>query len=255
MKAVSVTAAGWEAYTQSRSEETREQLLLQYMPLVRRVAGRMVGTLPRSVRMEDMVSAGVVGLLSSVNNFDPSLGVKFETFATNRIRGAMVDALRELDWVPRSIRQKARQLERAIDELAQQQGRLPEDTEIAARLGLTFENYQRLLDEVNVTVLLSLDDTFPHSTTAFGNLADVTADMLTSSSLDAIEDNELRELIVDVLKKLPEQERLVLALYYYEELTFKEIGGILGLTESRVSQIHSKAILKLKAGVRQNMNR
>jgi RNA polymerase sigma factor FliA len=255
MKAVSTAAAGWEAYTQSRSEEMREKLLVQYMPLVRRVAGRMVGSLPRSVRMEDMVSAGVVGLLASVNNFDPSLGVKFETFATNRIRGAMVDALRELDWVPRSIRQKARQLERVIDELTQKQGRMPEDEEIAARLDLSFEDYQRLLDEVNVTVLLSLDDTFPSSGLNFGNLADVTADALASSSQETMEDNELRDLIVSALKRLPEQERLVLALYYYEELTFKEIGSILGLTESRVSQIHSKAILKLKAGVRQTMNR
>jgi RNA polymerase sigma factor FliA len=255
MKAVSTMTAGWEAYTQSRSEDMREKLLVQYMPLVRRVAGRMVGSLPRSVRMDDMVSAGVVGLLASLNNFDPSLGVKFETFATNRIRGAMVDALRELDWVPRSIRQKARQLERVIDELTQKQGRMPEDEEIAARLDLSFEDYQRLLDEVNVTVLLSLDDTFPGSGAAFGNLADVTADVLSASGEEAFEDNELRELTVSVLKKLPEQERLVLALYYYEELTFKEIGSVLGLTESRVSQIHSKAILKLKAGVRQNMNR
>ena len=130
MKAVHPITAGWEAYTQCRSPEMREKLLLQYLPLVRRVAGRMVGSLPRSIRLDDLISAGVMGLLSSLDNFDPTLGIKFETFAMNRIRGSMVDSLRELDWVPRSVRQKARLLERAIEELTQKLMRVPEDAEV-----------------------------------------------------------------------------------------------------------------------------
>lgn len=255
MKAVSPTAAGWEAYTQSRSPEIREQLLLQYIPLVRRVAARMLGSLPRSVRLDELISAGVMGLLTTLDSFNPSLGIKFETFAMNRIRGAMVDSLRELDWVPRSVRQKARQLERVIEELMQELGRMPEDHEVAARLGVSIEEYQKQLDEVHVTVLLSLDDTFPTLYGEGSSLAELTTDNGQPSSHERLEDNELRTVLVQHLRQLPDQEKLVLALYYYEELTLKEIGEILKLTESRVSQIHSKAVLKLRAGVRRTMSR
>jgi RNA polymerase sigma factor for flagellar operon FliA len=255
MKAINPAIAGWEAYTQSRSPEMREKLLLQYLPLVRRVASRMLGSLPRSVRLDDLVSAGVMGLLSSLDNFDPTLGIKFETFAMNRIRGSMVDSLRELDWVPRSVRQKARQLERTMEELTQKLGRMPEDAELSDRLGLSLDAYQTLLDEVNVTVLLSLDDAFPSQNGDGAMLSEVATDPMAQTSHERIEEQELRGLLTDNLKSLPEQEKLVLALYYYEELTFKEIGEVLKLTESRVSQIHSKAILKLRASVRQTMNR
>jgi RNA polymerase sigma factor FliA len=255
MKAINPAMAGWEAYTQSRTPEMRERLLLQYIPLVRRVASRMLGSLPRCVRLDDLISAGVVGLLSSLDNFDPTLGIKFETFAMNRIRGAMVDSLRELDWVPRSVRQKARQLERSIEELTQRLGRAPDDYEIADQLQVSLEDYHQMLDEVNVTVLLSLDDTFPTQHGEGTALSEMATDPNASNSHERLEEAELRELLVQNLKNLPEQEKLALALYYYEELTLKEIGEILKLTESRVSQIHSKAILKLRASVRQNMNR
>ncbi|MFZ5434403.1 MAG: sigma-70 family RNA polymerase sigma factor [Calditrichota bacterium] len=255
MKAVTTSSAGWEAYTQSRSPEVREQLLVQYIPLVRRVASRMVGSLPRSVRLDDLISAGVVGLLSSLDHFDPSLGIKFETFAMNRIRGSMVDSLREMDWVPRSVRQKVRQMERVVESLTQELGRPPEDAEIAERLNVSIEEYLHLLDEVNVTALLSLDDTFPSQFGDSSTLGDTVTDVEAPNNQDRLEEKELRGLLVENLKQLPDQERLVVALYYYEELTFKEIGEILRLTESRVSQIHSKAILKLRASVRQRMNR
>jgi RNA polymerase sigma factor for flagellar operon FliA len=195
-----------------------------------------------------------MGLLSSLDNFDPTLGVKFETFAMNRIRGAMVDSLRELDWVPRSVRQKARLLERAIEELTQKLMRVPEDAEIAEHLNVSLDEYLRMLDEVNVTVLLSLDDTFPTQSGEGSTLGDVTSDASVPSHQERVEEKELRELLVRNLKSLPEQEKLVLALYYYEELTFKEIGDVLRLTESRVSQIHSKAVLQLRAAVRRNAN-
>jgi len=250
VKAVNPILAGWEAYTQTRSPEMREKLLLQYLPLVRRVAGRMVGSLPRSIRLDDLISAGVMGLLSSLDNFDPTLGIKFETFAMNRIRGAMVDSLRELDWVPRSVRQKARLLERTIEELTQKLMRVPEDAEIADHLSISLDEYLRMLDEVNVTVLLSLDDTFPTPSGEGTTLGEVTTDASEPSHQERVEEKELRDLLVSNLKILPEQEKLVVALYYYEELTFKEIGEVLRLTESRVSQIHSKAVLQLRAAVR-----
>jgi RNA polymerase sigma factor for flagellar operon FliA len=255
VKAVNPIIAGWEAYTQTRSPEMREKLLVQYLPLVRRVAGRMVGSLPRSIRLDDLISAGVMGLLSSLDNFDPTLGIKFETFAMNRIRGAMVDSLRELDWVPRSVRQKARLLERAIEELTQKLMRVPEDAEIAEHLNISLDEYLRMLDEVNVTVLLSLDGTFPTQNGEGSTLGEVTSDPSEPSHQERVEEKELREMLVSNLKNLPEQEKLVLALYYYEELTFKEIGDVLRLTESRVSQIHSKAVLQLRAAVRHNMER
>jgi RNA polymerase sigma factor for flagellar operon FliA len=250
MKAINTAAQSWEAYTRARSPEIREQLLHQYLPMVRRLAMRMLGSLPRSVRLDDLVSAGMMGLLTSAENFDPTLGIKFETFAMTRIRGAMVDSLREMDWVPRSIRQKARKLEQMIDALTHKLGRLPEDAELAEALGLDVNGYRELLDEVNVAVLLSLDDTFRAYDGSESPLSETTGDIGQQGAHERIESEELREMLVTGLRNLPEQERLVVALYYYEELTLKEIGDVLGLTESRVSQIHSKAILMLRAQVR-----
>ncbi len=254
MKAVNTAAKGWEAYVLTQSPELREQLLLEYLPMVRRLASRLLGTLPRSVRLDDLVSAGVMGLLASIDNFDPSLGIKFETYAMTRIRGAMVDSLRELDWIPRSIRQKARKLERAIDALTQRLGRAPEDAELAEFLCLPMEEYRSLLNDANVAILLSLDDTLRGQDGSESPLADSTPDPNTRGQDEKLEEEEVRELLVDGLRDLPEQERLVVALYYYEELTLKEIGEVLGLTESRASQIHAKALLLLRARVRARMH-
>jgi len=245
-----VSLSPLDAYPNAGLAPTREELLAEYLPLVRRVAGRLVITLPRSVRLDDLVSAGMVGLLSSLHNFDPSLGIKFETFAVNRIRGAMMDSLRELDWVPRSVRHKARQLDRAIEELTRKHGRAPQAAEIAETLSLSLEEYCRLLHDANATILLSLDDALSSERDDSGVLSDLAADPADLSSQDRLEDREQRSIIVRCLKELPSQEKLVLALYYYEEITFKEIGEVLGLTESRVSQIHSQAVARLRAHVR-----
>ena len=249
------TRTKWECYTVSRSAKAREQLLIQYLPLVRRVAMRLISTLPRSVRLDDLTSAGVVGLLSSLENFDPGLNIKFETFAVNRIRGAMVDSLRELDWVPRSVRQKARQLERTMEELTQKIGHSPSDSESADAMQLSLDEYRKLLYETNATILVSLDDSLSSEHGDAAMLADLTADTSTPSSQDRLEERELHSIIVRSLHDLPDQEKLVLALYYYEELTLKEIGEVLDLTESRVSQIHSKAITDLRASVERRVNR
>jgi RNA polymerase sigma factor for flagellar operon FliA len=254
MKAINTAAKSWEAYVRNQSPELREQLLMEYLPMVRRMATRFLGTLPRSVRLDDLVSAGVMGLLASIDNFDPTLGIKFETYAMTRIRGAMVDSLRELDWVPRSIRAKARKLEQAVEQITNRLGRSPEDAELAEHLGLDVEEYRSLLDEVNVAVLLSLDDTLKGQDGSESSLSDSTPDVTLTAHDERLEEQEVRGLLVDGLRDMPEQERLVVALYYYEELTLKEIGEILGLTESRVSQIHSKALLVLRAKVRTRLS-
>ena len=243
-----------DLYSATGNAPSREKLLTEYLPLVRRVAGRLIITLPRSVRLEDLVSAGMVGLLSSLQNFDPSLGIKFETFAVNRIRGAMMDSLRELDWVPRSVRHKARQLDRAVEVLTQKHGRAPHAAEIAETLSLSLEEYRQLLDDANAAILLSLDDALSSERDDSGVRSDLAADLSDLSSQERLEDREQRSIIVRCLKKLPDQEKLVLALYYYEEINFKEIGEVLGLTESRVSQIHTKAVASLRAHVRRALD-
>ena len=253
MKATTNTSAGWEAYTQTRDPALREDLLLNYLPLVKRIANHFLGSLPRSVRLQDLISSGVLGLLSSVDNFNPDMGTKFETYASTRIRGAMVDGLRELDWVPRSVRQKARKVERTFEDLTYRLGRVPNEDEAAHEMNLSLEDYYKLLEEVNITTLLSLDDTFWNSRGDTSTLGDLTADEQEKPADERVEDIELRERMVDFLKELPEQEKLVVALYYYEELTLKEIGEIMRLTESRVSQIHTKAILNLRSRLRQRL--
>jgi len=249
------TQRKWERYARARSTRARDQLLLDYLPLVRRVALRLIATLPRSVRLDDLISAGVVGLLSSVDSFNPKLGNKFETFAVNRIRGAMVDSLREMDWVPRSVRQKARRLERTIEELSQKLGHPPADSEIARAMSLTVDEYRKILHETNATILVSLDDTFLTDQGDSAILADLAADTGALTSQERLEERELRDIIVQRLKELPAQEKLVLALYYYEELTFREVGEVLSLTESRVSQIHSQAVSDLRSSVRASFDR
>lgn len=253
MKATSKTSAGWEAYARTRDPVLREDLLLTYLPLVKRIASHFLGSLPRSVRLQDLISSGIIGLLFSVDNYNPELGTKFETYASNRIRGAMVDGLRELDWVPRSIRKKARQVEKVFEKLTYRLGRTPNDDEAATEMNLSLENYCKLLEEVNITTLLSLDDTFWNNQGDKSTLGDLAADAQNKSPDESVEDAELRDRMVEFLKELPEQEKLVVALYYYEELTLKEIGEIMNLTESRVSQIHAKAILDLRSRMRQQL--
>jgi RNA polymerase sigma factor for flagellar operon FliA len=251
----SATALTWKGYAETRNAKDREQLLVQYLPLVRRTATRLITTLPRHVRLEDLISAGTLGLLSSLDSFDPSLNVRFETFAVNRIRGAMVDSLRELDWVPRSVRQKARQLDKTVEALTHKLGHVPSDTEIATTMGLSPDDYWKLVYETHAAVLISFDESLWADRGEAAMLTDLAADTRTPSSQDKLEEAELCDMIVRRLKDLPDQEKLVLALYYYEELTFREIGQVLDLTESRVSQIHSKAVADLRSAVKANLER
>jgi RNA polymerase sigma factor for flagellar operon FliA len=246
--------ADWKKYQATRDSGIREQMLIRYLPLVKQIAGRLLISLPKSVSLDELVSSGIMGLISAVDNYDPSMGFKFETYAASRVKGSIYDGLREMDWVPRSIRQKARQLERAMESLYKELGRIPEDQEMADKLELSVENYHVMLNEVSVTSLLSLDEVFVNSKGDSAALSDFIEDKEMEDIHKAMENDELKKVTIQTLKELPEQEKLVMALYYYEEMTLKEIGMVMDISESRVSQIHTKAIIHLRSRIKETLS-
>lgn len=236
---------------QKIAEVEREHQLIDYLPLVKYIAGRLAIGLPRSVEMDDLIDAGVVGLIEAHHNFDVSKGVKFETYASLRIRGAILDELRSMDWVPRSTRARSREIERAIARLENELGRTPTESELAKGLGVGLEEYYQMIDDVSSAALLSLDEmTYGDDDDKPVPLVDTLRSHDQPSALANLEREEMRDLLADSLGELSEPERLVIALYYYEELTLKEIGQVLELSESRVSQLHTKAVLSLRAKLR-----
>ncbi len=241
------TSRALREFRRTSDAKLREKLLVHYMPLVHSVAGRMIISLPKSVAMGDLVSSGMMGLVKAIDRFDPEVGVKFETYAVPRIKGAIFDGLREQDWAPRSVRAKARLLEDALQRLTNALGRCPVDDELAQELGLDLDTYFQLLDETSVVSLLSLDEQFTSRHGETLSLFEIVEADEEESPLFGVEREDLKVATVEAIKNLPEQEKLVIALYYYEELTLKEIGAVMEITESRVSQIHTKAILSLRA--------
>ena len=226
----------WELWRDQQDGEAKDWLIIHYSSLVKFVAGRLAAGLPRSVETNDLVSAGVFGLMDAVNRFSPEFGVKFETFAVPRIRGAILDSLRALDWVPRTVRANSRAIEDAISKLEHKLHRSPTEEEIAEQLEISVEDLQKQLSEAaagNVGpldhVVLTSDDGAPHK---------------------SVEEKELREAMRDGIRNLPERERTVMVLYYSEGLTLSEIGEVLGVTEARTSQIHAKAVMQLRARLR-----
>lgn len=242
----------WRDYYKSKDLALREKLVLVYLPLVKWAAGRLKQTLPNSVQIADLEAAGVKGLIQSVEGFDPNRGIRFESYAANRIRGAMLDGLREFDWLPRSLRSKNRALERAFASCESRTGGIPNDEEVAAEMGLSLDEYREMLEEVGSLQIVSLDGE-PAGTDGESSYHDVIPDEDVEEPLAKIEREELRRQVFDWLQELPEQMRRVMVLYYYEELTLKEIGAVLDLSESRVCQIHSAAIHSLKARVLQEV--
>lgn len=232
----------WLDYSTRRSFETREKLLIQYLPLVKYVAGKMMFSLPTCVDYNDLLSAGVMGLIGALERFDPQQGVKFETFVLPRIKGSILDELRTLDWAPRSLRSKARKVDKASEELEKQLGRSASGHEIANRLDMNIEEYGEVLVELSKASLLSLDGSRVEENEHLTSMYDLLEDKQSENPLGRIEHTEMRGLLVKAIEHLNEQEKIVMALYYYEELTLKEIGQVLNITESRVSQIHSKAL-------------
>lgn len=237
----------FKVFCRTRDMKLREKLLVNYMPLVHSVAGRMIISLPSSVLINDLISSGMMGLVKAIDKFDPAVGVKFETYAVPRIKGAIFDGLREQDWAPRSIRAKARLMEEALQRLTNTLGRSPQDEELAEELGVDLDTYFQMLDETSVVSLLSLDEQFTSRHGETLSLFEIVEAEEDQSPLFGVERQDLKAATVEAIKNLSEQEKLVVALYYYEELTLKEIGAVMEITESRVSQIHTKAILSLRA--------
>ena len=238
----------WLEYTRTRDRAVRDRLILTYAPLVKFVAGRLGSGLPTHVDEGDLVSYGLLGLIGAIERFDPEREIKFETYAIARIKGAIIDELRALDWVPRSVRSRAREIERAIGELERRLHRAPTDEEIALKLGIGVEDLEDSLMEISRSSLAALDELWTVS--AGGDqvaLIDTIEDTQGPEPQSALAQHEMREALGEAIARLPEREKLVVTLYYYEELTLREIGEVLGVTESRVSQLHTKAILRLKA--------
>ncbi len=228
----------------------REEVLRQYLPLVRRVVQRLAARKPPHIDVDDLVSWGIVGLLDAIGKYDPSKEALFATYAQFRIRGAILDHLRSLDWVPRSVRQKASLIEKVTHQLEGRLGRPPTEDEVAAELGLGLEEYQELLARVGEMSLFSLEDLgFGNGEERFGAQHD--RDEEDADPFRALLTQERVSLVAEAIRRLPEREKLVISLYYQEELTMKEVGAVLRLTESRVSQLHSQAVLRLKGFLRE----
>jgi RNA polymerase sigma factor for flagellar operon FliA len=232
----------WHAFTRDGSHAARDQLILHYAPLVQFVAGRVAVGLPRHVDRSDLVSYGILGLIDAIERFDPQRGVKFETFATPRIRGAIYDGLRELDWVPRSVRSRAREVERAINELEARHGHAPSDDELAGHLHLERGELNRWLSSIATTTVGPLERALDSGAEPRALSGEVP--VLPSA---VVEDREVREVMREAIDKLSQREKLVLSLYYDEGLTLAEISRVLGVSESRVPQIHTKSVLYLRA--------
>jgi RNA polymerase sigma factor FliA len=227
-----------------------EELVREYLPLVKTLVGRIAMTLPAHVEAEELYSAGMVGLLNAVRNYDPKGGSTFESYARVRIRGAIFDELRRLDWVPRSVHEKARKVQAAIQELEQQKGELPTAEEIARALKLSLTEYEQLLDEIKPATFVCLDSVSGNEENPDAARYESIADVSQSDPAVSAAKNELSRLILQRLEQLPEMQKKVLALYYFEDLRLREIAEVFGVTESRICQIHAQAILSIKAFVR-----
>jgi RNA polymerase sigma factor for flagellar operon FliA len=238
----------WEHYKDRNTADARERLILHYSPLVKFVAGRVAAGLPQNIEQSDLVSYGIFGLIDAIDKFDPGRGYKFETYAISRIKGAIIDELRSIDWVPRSVRAKARSIERAYSKLENELRRSPEDREVASELGMSEQELATVLGQISFVGVVALDELLSAGSER-GSGATV-GDTIAGGGHDPVEmfeSEEMRQVLADAINRMPDRERLVLTLYYYEGLTLAEIGGVLGVTESRVCQIHTKAIFQLRS--------
>ena len=239
----------WKRYKASGDERARERLVVAYSPLVKYVAGRMGSGLPAHVEEADLISYGLGGLITAIQRFDLSREIKFETYAITRIRGAIIDELRTLDWVPRSVRARAREFERVNMKLEAKLQRAPTDDEMASQLGISVQDFQDALVQISNSTIVALDELWSVSDASGDqvSLLDTLPDRGAPDPQQVVDQSELRDRIADAIAALPEREKLVVALYYYENLTLREIGEVLGVTESRVSQLHTKAVLRLRS--------
>lgn len=239
--------------TQGVDGKLRDQLIMDYAPLIKFVAQRIASRLPSNIDIDDLISAGVIGLMDAIEKYDPSRDNKFKTYAEFRIRGAILDELRSQDWVPRSVRDKAKKIERAFADLEQRFGRAATDEEISTELGMPLEEYYEMVSKVKSITMLSIDDMVGPSYQDRKSLLDCLENTNSKNPFAQLKSKGVRQLLMQHIETLPEKQKLVLSLYYYEDLNLKEIGKILEVTESRISQLHTQAIEKLRSKLKDEL--
>jgi RNA polymerase sigma factor for flagellar operon FliA len=243
-----------ERWPHRQDASRAEQMVLQYAPLIKYIASRLALRLPPHISLDDLISSGIVGLIDAIQKFDPSKNVNFKTYAEFRIKGAMLDELRSLDWVPRSVRKKIHLIENTYAQLQKSLGRQAEAEEVAHFLGMSLEDFHQLLDETKIISLVALDGPvnlrFPHGLME-QDLQEIIQDENVRDAFLAVHCGELQEILVQAIEELPPKEKLLISLYYYEELTMKEVGHIMGYTESRISQLHTQAMYRLRHKLRE----
>lgn len=246
----------WVQYKEKNDIDARDDLIIHYAHLVKYVANRLAINLSSVVEVDELISYGIEGLIDAIEKYDHKRNIKFETYAITRVRGSMIDGLRSMDWVPVSVRQKSKELEKTYTKLEGELGRAATDAEVAQELGLTINEFANLLREVAANTIISLDDFIPgdDGDDKKKRIVDLLEDHNASDALQLLEISEVKELLAKTIARLPEKEKKVVYLYYYEGLTLKEIGMVLGLSESRISQLHTKAILRLRGSLSKKKN-
>lgn len=244
----------WKKFKEEGDSKSRDSLILYYSPLAKYVAGKIAAGLPQSVELADLISHGIFGLIDAVEKFDYRRGIKFETYAISRIRGAILDALRSVDWVPRSLRSKAREIERALISLESKLQRVSTDQELADELNISLSELNNTLSRLSYSRILALDELWTSESDENElRICDSTVDYQSEDPYSSLEVKETRELLRKAITYLTDREKEIITLYYFHGFTFSEIGEVLGLTESRISQIHTKIILRLKGYLRSLM--
>ena len=245
----------WQEYKSSGSGEARDLLILHFSPLVKYVAGRVAVGLPANIEQTDLISYGIFGLIDAIDKYELSRGIKFETYAISRIRGAIIDELRAIDWVPRSVRFKAREVEKAYTSLENKLKRPPSDAEIAEEMGVSSDELHNIYTQLSSVSLVALDELM----TVEGDkgdrlsLVETLEDKRATSPTEAFESEEMKGILTGAINRLPEREKIVVTLYYYEGLTLAQIGQVLGVTESRICQMHTKAVLALRGRITESI--
>jgi RNA polymerase sigma factor for flagellar operon FliA len=242
----------WDDYKGTGSGKARDAPILHYAPLVKYVAGRVAIGLPANIEQADLISYGIFGLIDAIEKFDQERGIKFETYAISRIRGAIIDELRAIDWVPRSVRFKAREIEKAYSNLENKLKHPPSDAEIAEELGISIDELHNIYTQLSTVSLVALDELMTEGDRGDRlSLVETLEDTKTVGPVDMVEAEEMKGILTQAINRLPEREKIVVTLYYYEGLTLNEIGQVLGVTESRVCQMHTKAVLALRSKIKE----
>lgn len=234
------------------TSEQKDKLILEYAPLIKFIAQKIAVRLPSNIELDDLISSGVIGLMDAIEKYDPTRDNKFKTYAEFRIRGSILDELRAQDWVPRSVRDKAKMLDKTVMELETTNGKIPTDEEVAEKLGVSMDDYFDLLNQVRPVSVLSIDDAATFSNVDKKSILNILEGTKLNNPLNQLNIKSVKDIITKAIEDLPERQRLVLSLYYYEDLNLKEIGKILRVTESRVSQLHAQAISRLRARLSQH---